>query len=64
MSQCLPTGGFKWLTPKQINKIMSKTLLPDKDKGYIYIYLYIYIYIFEVDLDYPEDLHELHNDYP
>ncbi|CAH3131267.1 unnamed protein product [Porites lobata] len=45
MSQCLPTGGFKWLTPKQINKIMSKTLLPDKDKGYIYIYLYIYIYI-------------------
>ena len=58
MSQCLPTGGFKWLTPKQINKIMSKTLLPDN------IYIYIYIYIFEVDLDYPEDLHELHNDYP
>ena len=54
MSQCLPTGGFKWLTPKQIDKIMSKTLLPDNEKGYI----------FEVDLDYPEDLHKLHNDFP
>ena len=53
-SQYLPTGGFKWLTPKQLNKIMSKTMLPDNKKGYI----------FEVDLDYPQELHELYNDYP
>ena len=53
MSQCLPTGGFKWLTPKQLNKSMSKTILPDNKKGYI----------FEVDLDYPQELHELYNDY-
>ena len=54
MSQCLPTGGFKWLTEKQIDKIMNKTILPDNKKGYI----------LEVDLEYPEILHEMHNDYP
>ena len=54
MSQYLPTGGFKWLTEKQINNIMNKTILSDNKKGYI----------LEVDLEYPEELHELHNDYP
>ena len=54
MSQYLPTGGFQWLTEKQINKIMNKTILSDNKKGYI----------LEVDLEYPEELHELHNDYP
>lgn len=33
MSQCLPTGGFKWLTEKHLDKIMSNTLLPDNKKG-------------------------------
>ena len=54
MSQFVPTGGFKWLTEKQINKIMNKTILSDNKKRYI----------LEVDLEYPEELHELHNDYP
>ena len=54
MSQYLPTGGFKWLTEKQIIKIMNKTILSDNKKGYI----------LEVGLEYPEELHELHNDYP
>ena len=54
MSQYFPTSGFKWLTEKQIDKIMKKTILPDNKKGYI----------LEVDLEYPEELHELHNDYP
>ena len=54
MSQCLPMGGFKWLTPKQLDKILSKTLLPDNKRGYI----------FEVNLEYPEELHNLYNDCP
>ena len=54
MSQFVPTGGFKWPTEKQINKIMNKTILSDNKKRYI----------LEVDLEYPEELHELHNDYP
>lgn len=46
MSQCLPTGGFKWLTEKQTYKMMSQSILPDSQKGYI----------LGVDLEYPEDL--------
>ena len=42
------------LTEKQLDKIMCKTILPDNKKGYK----------LEVDLEYPEELHELHNDYP
>ena len=33
---------------------MKKTILSDNKKGYM----------LEVDLEYPEDLHEMHNDYP
>lgn len=54
MSQCLPTGGFKWLAQKQIDKLKIQTLLPDRKKGMI----------LEVDLEYPEELYDLHNDYP
>ena len=41
-------------TEKQIDKTMNKTTLHDNKKGYI----------LEVGLEYPEELHELHNDYP
>lgn len=55
ISQYLPTGGFRWLAEKQIDKLMKKDYIhPNGDKGYI----------FEVDLEYPGELHELHNDYP
>ena len=54
MSQYLPTGGFKWLTEKQINKINLADYKDDSKKGLI----------LEVDLEYPEELHDIHNDYP
>ena len=54
MSQYLPTGGFKWLTEKQINKINLAQYNEDSNKGLLV----------EVDLEYPKELHDLHNDYP
>ena len=54
MSQYLPKGGFRWMTEKQINKIDLAKYKEDSEKGLI----------LEVDLEYPEGLHNLHNDYP
>ena len=54
MSQYLPTGGFRWMTEKQINKIDLAKYKEDSARGII----------LEVDLEYPEKLHDLHNDYP
>ena len=54
MSQYLPTGGFRWLTQKQIDEIDIFKYKEDSDKGLI----------LEVDLEYPEGFHDLHNDYP
>ena len=54
MSQYLPTGGFRWMTQTQINKIDLAKYEKDSNKGLI----------LEVDLEYPKDLHNLHNDYP
>ena len=51
MSQPLPTGGFKWTdeNPNEISELASRP-----DKGYI----------LEVDVSYPKDLHDSHNDLP
>ena len=54
MSQYLPTGRFRWMTQKQIDKIDLAKYKEDSKKGMI----------LEVDLEYPEELHDLHNDYP
>ena len=54
MSQYLPTGGFRWMTQKQIDKIDLTKYKEDNKKGLI----------LEVDLEYPKELHHLHNDYP
>ena len=54
MSQYLPTDGFKWMTEKQINKINLAKYEDNSNEGLI----------LEVDLKYPEELHDLHNDYP
>ena len=54
MSQYLPTGNFKWMTDKEINKIDLGKYKADGKKGLI----------LEVDLEYPQELHDIHNDYP
>ena len=49
MSQPLPTGGFKWIDvkPEEV-----KELLVEEDRGYL----------MEVDVLYPRELHDKHND--
>ena len=54
MSQYLPTGGFRWMTEKQINQINLDKYHNDSNKGLI----------LEVDLKYAKKLHDLHNEYP
>ena len=54
MSQYLPTGGFRWLTEKEINKLDLHQYKDNSKKGLI----------LEVDLEYPKELHDKHNDYP
>jgi len=56
MSQNLPTSCFQWVDTKVYdNKLLNKMLdnLPDYKR-----------FIFEADLEYPEHLHDLYNDYP
>ena len=52
ISEYLPCGRFKWL--KNIDKF---DIMSINDKSPIGYFL-------EVDLEYPEELHELHNDFP
>ena len=54
MSQYLPTGGFRWMTEKQISNLDLAKYKENSKKGLI----------LEVDSEYPKDLHNLHNDYP
>ena len=54
MSQYLQYDDFKWV--KNIDKI-KQTLMNIKSNSSIG-------YIFELDLQYPQELHYIHNDYP
>ena len=54
MSQYLPTGNFRRTTDKKINKIDLGKYKTNGKKGLI----------LEVDLEYPRELHGLHDDYP
>ena len=54
MSQYLPTGNFKWMSDREIKQIDLGKYKADGKKGLI----------LEVDLEYPQELHDLHNDYP
>ena len=51
MSRCLPTGGFKWVDiyPDEIGELINCS-----DRGYL----------LKVDVAYPKELHDHHNDLP
>ena len=52
MSEYLPYGGFKWVkvNNESVNRVLSKS-----DNS-------LHGYFLEVDLNYPENLHNIHND--
>ena len=54
MSKYLPTGGFRWLNEQEIEDFNLNVYKDNNEKGVI----------LEVDLEYPQELHDLHNDYP
>ena len=54
MSQYLPYSRFKQLNQKEIDKLCLNSIGENSSDGYI----------LEVDLKYPDELHELDNDYP
>ena len=54
MSMPMPNGGFTWLLEVDYKNIDWLAQTEEQDMGYF----------IECDLDYPPDLHELHNDYP
>ena len=56
LSDTLPMSGFEWV-PEHLHAMIIEKIMREthgSDEGYI----------LEVDLDYPETLHDLHNDYP
>ena len=58
MSKPLPTGNFKFMNKRNIdktfNQLVSETYFPEEKVGKV----------FQVDIDYPTSLHDYHNDYP
>lgn len=59
MSQSLPISNYQWVQMDHVKNLYSKAenimeIHDDGEKGFI----------FEVDLDYPECLHNAHNDFP
>ena len=53
MSQKLPVNNFEWIKDtSQFNEDFIKNYNEESDEGYF----------LEVDVQYPEQLHELHND--
>ena len=54
MRQRLPVGQYEWISPDKFTREKIMSLGDDDDYGYL----------FEVDLHYPKNLHDLHNEYP
>ena len=55
MSKKLPIHSFKWMSNKEIENLFNNRIVQVWEKTPC---------ILEVDLEYPEELHDLHNDYP
>ena len=55
MSEKLPVHSFKWMTSQEIENIFNNRIVQVWEKTPC---------ILEVDLIYPEELHDIHNDYP
>ena len=54
VSQYLPYNEFKWLNKKEFSRLCLNSISENSFIGYI----------LEVDLEYPDELHNLHNDCP
>ena len=54
MGQLLPTGGFNWVDPSQFTPDHIDFHANCENNGYL----------LEVDVRYPKELHDLHNDLP
>ena len=55
MSQKLPVNGFKWVEDiSEFNEDFVKSFNDESDEGHF----------LEVDIQYPEKIHNLHNDLP
>ena len=54
MTEPLPYGNFEWFNPAHITNDFMKDYNNDGED----------CYILEVDLEYPKQLHDKHNDYP
>jgi hypothetical protein len=54
MYQALPVHGFRWLEKEEFEHVNINSVSDDSEDGYI----------LEVDIDYPPELHDLHNEYP
>lgn len=54
MALSLPTGGFTWLTEREIDDL---DIMNISDEG-------VHGYVFEVDIHYPQHLHDPHSDLP
>ena len=53
-SQYLPYSEFKWLNKKEISRFCLNSISENSFVGYI----------LDVELEYSDELHNLHNDYP
>ena len=50
----MPYSGFKWLSREEINRFDENWISENSSDGYI----------LELDFEYLDELHKLHNDYP